>query len=67
MITAIIVISSVGLAVFFTIAWLTNPGLRRQIEHPKYSFQDQVQQYDRIYNQKPEDTRDEVKGSSSEP
>lgn len=47
MITAIIVISSVLLAAVFTLAWLTNPALRRQIEHPKHSFQDQVQQYNR--------------------
>jgi len=67
MITAIIVISSVALAVLFTIAWLTHPGLRRQIEHPKYSFQDQVQQYDRIYNNEPQDVQDEVKGSSNAP
>ena len=46
MITAIIVISSVVLAAVFTIAWLANPGLRRQIEHPKHCFQDQVQNYD---------------------
>ncbi len=45
MITAIIVFSSVALAAVFTIAWLTNPALRQQIEHPKHCFQDQLEQY----------------------
>ena len=61
MITAIIVISSVVLAVVFTIAWLTNPALRRQIEHPKHCFQDQVHQY----NQQCHGAR-EMKGNSDE-
>ncbi len=47
MITAIIVISSVLLAAIFTVAWLTNPALRRQIEQPKHGFQEQVRQYNR--------------------
>jgi len=64
MITAIIVIATVVLAAAFTIAWLANPGLRRQIEHPKYCFQDQVKQYDRIYDQqRHEDREDEIGGS----
>jgi hypothetical protein len=54
MITAIIVISSLVLAAAFTIAWLTNPALRRQIEHPKHCFQDQVQQYNQQCHDAPE-------------
>ena len=61
MITAIIVISSLLLAAIFTVAWLTNPALRRQIELPKHSFQDQVQQY----NQQCHDPR-EAKRNSDE-
>lgn len=62
MITAIIVISSVVLAAIFTIAWLTNPGLRRQIEHPKHCFQAQVNQY----NEQCNDARKDVNGGSDE-
>ena len=63
MITAIIVISTIALAAVFTIAWLTKPALRRQIEQPKYCFQDQVQQY----NQQCRNAPDEETGSSDEP
>lgn len=63
MITAFIVIASVVLAAVFTIAWLSSPVLRRHIEYPKHTFQDQVQRY----NQHCHDTRDEVKGISHEP
>ncbi len=54
MITAIIVISSVVLAAIFTIAWLTNPRLRRQIEHPKHCFQDQVRNYNQQCHHTPD-------------
>ena len=61
MITAIIVGSTVLLATIFTLAWLTNPALRRQIEQPKHCFQDQVHQYNRQCH----DAR-EMKGKSDE-
>ena len=66
MITAIIVIATVVLAAVFTIAWLANPGLRRQIEHPKHCFQDQVRQYDRTYDQQRHDAREDEIGGSDE-
>ena len=46
MIMTIIVISSVVLAVAFTLAWLAKPGLRRRVEDPKHLFAEQVRQYD---------------------
>ena len=61
MITAIIVGSSVLLAAVFTIAWAMNPALRRQIEHPKHCFQEQLQQH----NQRCPDAR-EMKGNFDE-
>jgi hypothetical protein len=33
-------------AAIFIVAWLVKPDFRRQIEHPKHEFQDQVQRYD---------------------
>lgn len=66
MITAIIVISSIVLAAVFTIAWLRNPALRRQIEHPKHCFQDQVRQHDQIYNRQQHKTSRDVKGQRDE-
>lgn len=47
MITAIIIVSSIGLAAAFTWAWAFRPGFRQQIESPKHSFQDQVREYDK--------------------
>ena len=47
MIAGTIVILSIVFGVVFLLAYLTNPGLRRQIEQPKYGFQEQVQCYDR--------------------
>jgi len=47
MIAAFIVVSSVVLALVFTIAWLTRPGFRQRIESPKHAFANQVRQYDR--------------------
>ena len=46
MIMTIIVVSSVVLAVAFTVAWLTIPGLRRRVEAPKHLFAEQIRQYD---------------------
>jgi hypothetical protein len=66
MITAIIVIATVVFAAIFTIAWLANPGLRRQIEHPKHCFQDQVKQYDRRYDRQLHDAREDIDGGSDE-
>jgi hypothetical protein len=47
MITNFIVISSLVLALGFTIAWLARADLRRRIEGPKHFFQQRLQQYDR--------------------
>lgn len=46
MIMTIIVVSSIVLAVAFTVAWLALPGLRRRIEAPKHLFTEQIRQYD---------------------
>lgn len=62
MMATIIVIGSVVLAAVFTIAYLTRPGLRRQIEHPKYCFQDQVQHHNRQCH----DAGEDVDGGSDE-
>jgi hypothetical protein len=59
MITAFIVISSVILALAFTIAWLLRPELRRQIESPKHNFQEQI----RSYNKQCHDSHEESKVS----
>ena len=50
MIAGTIVILSIVFGVVFLLAYLTNPGLRRQIEQPKYGFQEQVQRYNRQCN-----------------
>jgi beta-lactamase regulating signal transducer with metallopeptidase domain len=47
MISNFIVISSIILALAFTIVWIVRPNLRRRIEEPKYFFLQQVQQYNR--------------------
>ena len=46
MISATIVIASVGLAVAYILAWLISPRFRQQIEQPKYWFQQQIGKYD---------------------
>lgn len=46
MIMTFIVVSSIGLAVGFTAAWLLKPGLRQRVEAPKHLFAEQVRQYD---------------------
>ena len=55
MITNFIVISSIVLALAFTIAWLTRPDLRRRIEGPKHSFKQQLRQHNRQCNTSRED------------
>lgn len=47
MITAIVILGSIALAVAFAAAWAFKPSLRRDIESPKYWFNDQARQYDR--------------------
>ena len=47
MIAAIIVLGSGALALAFSIAWLTKPGLRRQIESPKHALAARLQHYER--------------------
>lgn len=47
MISALIVSLSVAMAVVFVTLYATRPELRRQIEAPKYTFQDQLRRYDR--------------------
>ncbi len=50
MITDIVVFASVILAAAFSVAWLFRPGLRDAIERPKFSFQENVKNYDRTRN-----------------
>ena len=45
MIAAIIVIASIVFAGAFTIAYLVRPTLRKQVEAPKFIFQEQIRQY----------------------
>ena len=45
MIAATIVCVSVLFALVYTLAYFLKPGLRDQIESPKYAFQEQVRQY----------------------
>lgn len=45
MIAAIIVIGTILFAGIYVLAYCLRPELRRQIERPKYVFQDQLQQY----------------------
>jgi hypothetical protein len=48
MIVDIIVFSSLLFGVAFFLAWLVSPRLRQWIEKPKYGFQANVQNYDRM-------------------
>jgi len=43
-----IVLAAVLFAVAFCVAWLALPNLRAWIERPKYRFQADVQNYDRV-------------------
>jgi hypothetical protein len=43
-----IVLAAVLFAVVFFVAWLVRPDLRAWIERPKYRFQADVQNYDRV-------------------
>lgn len=60
MISNFIVVSSLLLALLFTVAWLARPDLRRRIEEPKHLFQEQVERY----NPHGEGSRDDLKGDS---
>jgi hypothetical protein len=62
MIAAFIVISSIILAAVFTVAWIIKPGFREQVENPKYSFQAQLERY----NRQCQDKQDAVTGGSNE-
>jgi hypothetical protein len=53
MISATIVIASVILALAYACVWCLSPRFRRQIEQPKHWFQDQLEKYDREYQQAP--------------
>lgn len=55
MIASLIVILSLVLAGAYTLAWIIKPGLRRQIEQPKYNFQEQVRRYNRQSHNDPEE------------
>ena len=63
MIAAFIVIASIVLAVAFIIAWIVKPDFRKQVESPKYAFQEQVERYNR---QTQEDSRDAVPRGTNE-
>ncbi len=62
MIASFIVISSIVLALVFTIAWFTQPGLRRKLEDPKYFFQQQVKKHNKWYNE----SRNDMTGGSDD-
>ena len=47
MISAIVILASLAFGLAFFLAWLLRPGLREEIERPKYWFQDQLRRYDR--------------------
>jgi len=47
MIAATIVCVSLLFALVYTLAYFLKPGLRDQIESPKYTFQEQIRQYNR--------------------
>ena len=55
MISTFIVISSMVLALVFTIVWIARPNLRRRIEAPKHDFLRQVQRYNRQVGDKRDD------------
>jgi hypothetical protein len=55
MIATIIVTLSLVLAGIYTLAWICKPSLRRQIEEPKYGFQEQVHQYNRQCHSAPKE------------
>jgi hypothetical protein len=48
MIVNLIVFLSIVFALVFSVFWLVRPDLRAWIERPKYRFQANVQNYDRI-------------------
>jgi hypothetical protein len=48
MIVNLIVFLSIVFALVFLVFWLVRPDLRAWIERPKYRFQANVQNYDRI-------------------
>ncbi len=62
MIASFIVISSIVLALVFTIAWFTRPDLRQQVEDPKYFFQQQVKHHDKQYHE----SRNDMTGESDD-
>lgn len=62
MIAAIIVCVSVFFALVFTLAYFLRPGLRDQVEHPKYAFQEQV----RLYNQQNDKANSKTASTSDE-
>ncbi len=45
MIAGIIVLVSILFAGIFTLAYLAKPALRKQVEAPKFLFQEQIRQY----------------------
>ena len=53
MISVTIVIGSVVLALTYACIWCMSPRFRQQVEQPKHWFQDQLQKYDREYQQAP--------------
>jgi len=61
-IAAIIVSISLLFALVFTLAYFLRPGLRDQVERPKYAFQEQV----RLYNQQNNKADSKNTGTSDE-
>lgn len=46
MISIIVIAASLALAAAYILAWLLRPGFRRDIEHPKHWFQNELRRYD---------------------
>lgn len=59
MIAAIIVLGSITFAAVFVLAYCFHPGLRQQIERPKYVFQEQLLKYNHRCNESDLDKSDQ--------
>lgn len=52
MISTLIVFTSIGLALIFSLAYWLSPKLRNKIEEPKYLFMEQLSQHDQSNERK---------------
>jgi hypothetical protein len=58
MISTLIVFSSIGLALIFSLAYWLSPSLRNKVEEPKYLFMEQLSQHNQSSNYKEGFSRD---------